>query len=51
MCLHENPYGKFVMGLGVAGVLVTMYSWWSNTIKEAHRATIRRSSSCTCATG
>ena len=37
MYLHENEYGKFVMGLGVAGVLVTMYSWWSNTIKEAHQ--------------
>src|SRR2546423_11973097 len=37
MYLHENPYGKFIMGLGVAGVLVTMYSWWSNTIREAHQ--------------
>src|SRR5438876_229709 len=34
--LHDNPYGKFVMGLGVAGVLLTMYEWWSNTIREAH---------------
>ena len=36
MWLHENPYGKFVMGLGVAGVLLTMYEWWGDTIKEAH---------------
>ncbi|MEA3057308.1 MAG: cytochrome c oxidase subunit, partial [Sphingomonadales bacterium] len=24
MSLHDNPYGKFVMGLGLAGVLLTM---------------------------
>src|ERR1700756_3341365 len=36
MYLHENPYGKFVMGLGIAGVLFTMYEWWGNTIREAH---------------
>src|SRR4051794_2480495 len=37
MYLHDNPYGKFVMGLGVAGVLLTMYEWWGYTIKEAHQ--------------
>ena len=36
MWLHENPYGKFVMALGLLGILVTMFNWWSNTIKEAH---------------
>ena len=36
MWLHENPYGKFVMALGLVGVLTTMFNWWSNTIKEAH---------------
>ncbi len=36
MWWHENPYGKFVFALGLLGVLVTMYNWWSNTIREAH---------------
>src|SRR5574338_596780 len=36
MWWHDNPYGKFVFALGVIGVLVTMYNWWSNTIREAH---------------
>src|SRR5438128_1895720 len=36
MWFHANRYGVPVMLLGLAGVLITMYSWWSNTIKEAH---------------
>jgi cytochrome c oxidase subunit 3 len=36
MWWHDNPYGKFVFALAVVGVLVTMYNWWSNTIREAH---------------
>jgi len=36
MWWHDNAYGKFVFGLGIVGVLVTMYNWWSNTIREAH---------------
>ena len=36
MWLHNNPYGKFVCLAGMAMVLVTMFNWWSNTIKEAH---------------
>ena len=36
MWMHANPYGKFVFFAGLLGVLVTMFSWWSNTIKEAH---------------
>jgi cytochrome c oxidase subunit 3 len=36
MWWHGNPYGTFVFALGVAGVLVTMYNWWSNTVREAH---------------
>ncbi len=34
--MHDNPYGKFVFFAGLAGVIITMFSWWSNTIKEAH---------------
>ena len=36
MWMHDNPYGMFIGGAGLAMVLFTMYSWWSNTIKEAH---------------
>jgi cytochrome c oxidase subunit 3 len=36
MWMHDNPYGKFVGLGGFAMVLVTMASWWSNTIREAH---------------
>ena len=36
MWMHDNPYGKFITLAGLAMVLVTMYSWWANTIKEAH---------------
>jgi len=34
MWMHANPYGKFVFLLGMAGVLITMFSWWANVIKE-----------------
>ena len=37
MWFHDNHYGPFVGGLGMAGVLITMYSWWANTVREAHR--------------
>ena len=33
---HENRYGVPLMLLGLLGVLVTMFSWWKNTINEAH---------------
>ena len=36
MWFHENRFGVPVLLLGLAGVLITMYNWWSNTIKEAH---------------
>ncbi|HVF36318.1 MAG TPA: cytochrome c oxidase subunit 3, partial [Sphingomicrobium sp.] len=34
MWMHENPYGKFIFLLGLLGVLVTMFSWWGNVIRE-----------------
>lgn len=37
MYLHDNRFGPVVALIGLTGVLVTMYSWWSNTIKEAHQ--------------
>ena len=34
MWMHDNPYGKFIFLLGLLGVLVTMFSWWANVIRE-----------------
>ncbi len=39
MWLHQEYFGSFgawVFYLGVAGVLFTFYSWWSDVIAEAH---------------
>jgi cytochrome c oxidase subunit 3 len=36
MWMHSQPYGGWLFFLGVAGVLFTMFSWWSDVIKEAH---------------
>jgi cytochrome c oxidase subunit 3 len=36
MYLHENRFGPVIMGIGVAGVLATMFVWWSDVIREAH---------------
>jgi cytochrome c oxidase subunit 3 len=36
MWMHGNPYGKFIAGLGLLAVLVTMFNWWSNTVRESH---------------
>jgi cytochrome c oxidase subunit 3 len=36
MWFHDNPYGKFFFAAGFAMVLVTMYNWWANTVREAH---------------
>ena len=36
MWLHSNRFGVPIAVLGLFLVLVTMFNWWSNTIKEAH---------------
>src|SRR6185436_11427017 len=36
MWMHDNPYGVAVGLLGLVGVIVTMYMWWGNTVREAH---------------
>jgi len=36
MWMHEMLYGGWVFFLGLAGVLFTMYSWWSDVVREAH---------------
>ena len=37
MWMHDNRFGPVVCSLGLFGVLVTMFSWWANTIREAHQ--------------
>jgi cytochrome c oxidase subunit 3 len=37
MWMHDNPYGKIVTLLGLAGVLATMLFWWTDVIKESHK--------------
>ena len=39
MWMHADYFGgagKWVFGLGVAGVIATFFSWWSDVIDEAH---------------
>ncbi|HEY9580823.1 MAG TPA: cytochrome c oxidase subunit 3 [Rhizorhapis sp.] len=36
MWLHEYAGGGYVFLAGVAGILFTMFSWWSDVIREAH---------------
>ncbi len=36
MWMHSAPFGGWVFLLGLAGVLFTMFSWWSDVIREAH---------------
>ena len=36
MWMHDNPYGTYVFFAGVIGVIFTMFSWWTDVIREAH---------------
>src|SRR3546814_13654876 len=36
MWLHEYAGGGYVFLAGVAGILFTMFSWWSDVIRAAH---------------
>jgi cytochrome c oxidase subunit 3 len=36
MWMHDVSGGPIVMAIGVAGILLTMFSWWSDVIREAH---------------
>ena len=36
MWMHEAAFGGWVFMLGMLGVLFTMYSWWSDVVREAH---------------
>ena len=34
--MHDEPWGKWVFFLGLAGVLYTFYAWWSDVVREAN---------------
>ncbi|GAB4132031.1 MAG: cytochrome c oxidase subunit 3 [Rhodothalassiaceae bacterium] len=34
--MHDWSYAGYVFGLGLLGVLYTMYEWWSDVVKESH---------------
>jgi len=34
--MHSQPWGKWVFFLGLAGMLFTMFSWWSDVVREAN---------------
>ncbi len=36
MWMHEMAFGNWVFFLGLAGVLLTFYSWWADVVAEAH---------------
>ena len=36
MWMHDNPYGTYIGIAGLIGVLFTMFSWWTDVIREAH---------------
>jgi len=36
MWMHSISGGPWLMAVGVAGVILTMFSWWSDVIREAH---------------
>ena len=36
MWMHKMPAGTYVGLLGLAGVILTFYSWWANVVREAH---------------
>jgi cytochrome c oxidase subunit 3 len=36
MWMHAMNGGAWVLAVGVAGILLTMFSWWSDVIREAH---------------
>jgi cytochrome c oxidase subunit III len=36
MWMHDQPYGPYVFFTGVLGVVLTMFSWWADVIREAH---------------
>ena len=37
--MHDNPAGKYVLLLGLFGVLLTMYSWWTEVVRKSRCST------------
>ena len=37
LAMHDMAFGIYILALGAVGVLLTMYSWWSNVVREANR--------------
>ena len=37
MWMHDNAYGAPIAIAGLVAVLITMWNWWGNTIREAHQ--------------
>ena len=35
--MHDMPSWQIVLGLGIAGLIATFFSWWANVVKEAQR--------------
>ena len=35
--MHDMANGHLVLGLGIAGLIATFFSWFSNIVKEAER--------------
>jgi len=36
LTMHDMAFGKYVLLLGAFGVLLTMYTWWTNVVREAN---------------
>jgi len=34
--MHDMPFGTYIMIAGLLGVLIAMFNWFSNIVKEAH---------------
>ena len=37
MWMHKAAWGAEIFGLGLAGVLATMYFWWADVVREANQ--------------
>jgi len=35
--MHDLPYGAYIIGAGLIGILFTILSWWMAVVREAHR--------------
>ncbi len=47
MWMHKAAWGGQLFGVGLMGVLATMFLWWADVIREAHKGD--QLCSCICA--